>query len=264
MSSPETSDSSTRGLRIVGVGTLTVLAGLLLAALLLALLAFFFVRFGAAILAHVERVEEIVDDVAEARLIFDQPLEPIEIAAGASLDQRAPQSTIFFAAGGGVWPVRRSRTISATASSIGASARSVMSSNLPRWKRSSSMAERFLATPDMRRDADRLDAGLLDRLEHGARLLPAGHQLAVHHRVVAGELERDRVGVAAHDRGIAPGELSRRLGQARFAADDAGALGREGDLELGLAGDRAQASRDRPLERLGRRFLRRISRLDVR
>src|SRR5262245_7669334 len=41
--------------------------------------------------------------------------------------------------------------MSATASSIGASARSDTSSNLPRWKRSSSMAARFFATPDIRR-----------------------------------------------------------------------------------------------------------------
>src|ERR1039458_6164656 len=61
------------------------------------------------------------------------------------------RSTSFLAAGGGAMPVRRSRTKSASASSIGASARSVISSNLPRWKRSSSMAERFLATPSMRR-----------------------------------------------------------------------------------------------------------------
>src|SRR5262245_24058114 len=60
-------------------------------------------------------------------------------------------STSFFAAGGGIWPVSRSRTMSATASSIGASARSDTSSNLPRWKRSSSMAARFFATPDIRR-----------------------------------------------------------------------------------------------------------------
>ncbi len=34
--------------------------------------------------------------------------------------------------------------------------------------------------------ADRLDARLLDRLEHGARLLPSRHQLAMHER------DRDR------------------------------------------------------------------------
>ena len=112
--------------------------------------------------------------------------------------------------------------------------------------------------------ADRLDAGLLDRVEYRARLLPAGHELAMHHRVVTGELERDRVGMAAHDRGIRPGELPRRLRQARLAADDAGPLRREGDFELGFARDRAQAPRDRALERLGRGFLRGISWLDVR
>ena len=62
------------------------------------------------------------------------------------------RSTSFLAAGGGAWPVSRSRTIIATASSIGASARSVISSNLPRWKRSSIMAVRFRATPIMRRE----------------------------------------------------------------------------------------------------------------
>ena len=62
------------------------------------------------------------------------------------------RSTSFLAAGGGAWPVSRSRTIMATASSIGASARSVTSSNLPRWKRSSIMAVRLLFTPSMRRE----------------------------------------------------------------------------------------------------------------
>jgi len=99
-----------------------------------------------------------------------------------------------------------------------------------------------------------LDAGLLDRVEYGPRLLPARHELAMHHRVVTGELERDGVGMATHDRGVRAGELSRRLRQARLAADDAGALGREGDFELGFARDRAQTSGDRALERLGRRF----------
>src|SRR5207253_4589515 len=106
--------------------------------------------------------------------------------------------------------------------------------------------------------------GQLDRLEYGARLLPARHQLAMHHRVVTGELERDRVGVAAHDRGIRTANLSRRLGQARLAADDSGAFRGEGDFELRLAGDRAQASRDRTLEWLARGALRRMSGLDVR
>src|SRR5262249_3007782 len=61
------------------------------------------------------------------------------------------RSTSRLAAGGGIMPVSRSRTIMASAPSIGASARSETSSNLPRWKRSSIMADRFLATPVMRR-----------------------------------------------------------------------------------------------------------------
>ncbi len=60
-------------------------------------------------------------------------------------------STRRRAAGGGGRPVRRSRTSIATASSIGASARSEISSNLPRWNLSSSIAARLLATPCMRR-----------------------------------------------------------------------------------------------------------------
>src|SRR5262249_47574489 len=60
-------------LRVLGVA-LAVLAGLFLAAILLALLAFLLVGFGAAVFAHVERVEEIVDGVAEACLVLDQPL----------------------------------------------------------------------------------------------------------------------------------------------------------------------------------------------
>ncbi len=60
-------------------------------------------------------------------------------------------STRRRAAGGGTWPVRRSRTSIARASSIGASARSLISSNFPRWNLSSSMAARLSATPIMRR-----------------------------------------------------------------------------------------------------------------
>ena len=91
MSSPDASASSMPRLHVLGLGALAVLAVLVLAAVLLALLAFLLVGLGAAVLAHVERVEQIVDDVAEARLVLDQPLEPIEIAAGAILDQRTPE-----------------------------------------------------------------------------------------------------------------------------------------------------------------------------
>ena len=103
--------------------------------------------------------------------------------------------------------------------------------------------------------ADRLDARLLDRLEHRARLLAARLQAAMHGRIVAGDSQRDRIGIAAHDRGLARDELARRLRQPRLAAHQAGALGGEGYLQVRLARDRAQAAGDRALERLGRRFL---------
>jgi hypothetical protein len=127
--------------------------------------------------------------------------------------------------------VRRSRTSIATASSIGASARSEISSNLPRWN-------------------------LLDRLEHRARLLADGEQTAVDRVVVTGHAQRDRVGMAAHDRGFRCCELTRRLGQPRLAADHARPIGGEGDFEFRLTRDGAQAAGDGALERLGRRFLR--------
>jgi len=39
--------------------------------------------------------------------------------------------------------------------------------------------------------ADRLDTRLLDGFEHAARLRIAGHQLAMHLRIVTGEFQRD-------------------------------------------------------------------------
>ena len=166
------------------------------------------------------------------------------------------RSTSFRAAGGGGRPVRRSRTIMASASSIGASARSVISSNLPRWKRSSSMAARLLGDALHAPRADRLDARLLDRLEH--RAAPAGRPAAGGGAPTASWQATRSAIESAWPRTIAAscgGELARRLGQPRLAADHAGALGRVGHFEVGLARDRAQAARDRALERLGRRFL---------
>ena len=54
-----------------------------------------------------------------------------------------------------------------------------------------------------------------------------------------------------------------RLGQAGLASGHARALGGKGDFEIRLARDRAQASRHRALEGLGRGFLRRRFQFDV-
>src|SRR5258707_583808 len=77
-------------LRVLGVGTLPVFPGFFLATVLFSLLAFLLVGLGTAVLAHVERIEQIVNGIPETRLVFDEPLDTIKIASGAILDQRAP------------------------------------------------------------------------------------------------------------------------------------------------------------------------------
>jgi len=196
-----------------------------------------------------------VDGIAEARLMLDEPLQSVEIASGPILDQRTPQIDDFlrrrgrWLAGQPFAHHERDRFLERRIGAIG---------DLVEFAAMETVIEhRRKVLGDARHPAcaDRLDAGLLDRVEHGARLLPARHELAMDHRVVTGEFERDGVGMAAHDRGIRSGELPRRLRQARLAADDAGALRGEGDLELGFARDRAQAPVDRALERFGRGIL---------
>jgi len=49
----------------------------------------------------------------------------------------------------------------------------------------------------------------------------------MHRRIVTGEPQRDRIGVAAHDRGFALVEAARRLRQPRLAAGHAGPFGGE-------------------------------------
>ena len=71
------------------------------------------------------------------------------------------------------------------------------------------MAARLLLHAAHAPRADRFDAGLLDRFEHRARLLAAGHELSMHRRIVTGEPQRNRVGMAAHDRGLALVEPAR-------------------------------------------------------
>jgi hypothetical protein len=102
--------------------------------------------------------------------------------------------------------------------------------------------------------ADRLDAGLLDGIEHGAGGLALGSEPPVHRRVVAGEAQGHGIGMAAHDCDVVTVELARRLGQARLVGREHRPVRREADLEVGLPCDRPQAARDRALQRLRRGF----------
>ncbi len=241
------------GLHVLGIGALAVFAVFLLAAFLLALLALLLVRFGRAVVAHVEAVEQVVHHVAEIGLMFDEPLQPVEFAPGAVLDQRPPEVDELLGGrrrrlpGEALAHHHGDRLLDRRIGPVGdlvelAAMEAVVDHGGEIFRHA-----RHAARPD------RLDARLLDRLEYRPRLLSARHQLAVDGRVVTRELERDGVGVSAHDRRIGTGELARRLRQAGLAADDAGTLGGECDFKLGLAGDGAQAAGHRPLERLGRR-----------
>ena len=83
-------------------------------------------------------------------------------------------------------------------------------------------------------------------------------QAAVHIVVVAGEFERQRIGVAAHDGGLSRGELARGLRQAGLCglarSYERGAFGGEGDFKLARARHGAHAPGDGALERLLRGF----------
>jgi hypothetical protein len=81
--------------------------------------------------------------------------------------------------------------------------------------------------------ADRLDARLLDGVEHAARLHVARHLLAMHRGIVTSEPQRDRIGMAADDRRVLLRQLARRLRQPRLAGRKARTLGRKRHLKLG-------------------------------
>ena len=246
----------THALHFVGIGALALFAGILLPALLVAVLAFFVVLgIGVAVLAHVERIQKIMDGVAEARLVLDQTLEPVEPAPGLVLDQRTPEIDELLRrrrrrlAGQPLAHHHRDRFLDRRIGAVGDvvefAAVEFVVEHRGEILRNAGHAPR----------ADRLDARLLDRVEHRARLLAAGNQLAMHRRIVTGELERERIRVPAHDRGFLLVELARRLRQPHLAAGDARALGGVIDFELGLFRDRAQTAGHRALERFVRRFL---------
>src|SRR5262245_19999703 len=69
--------------------------------------------------------------------------------------------------------------------------------------------------------------------------------------------------MTANDSGFGFAEFARRLRQTDLSAHETRPLGRESDLQFGLAGKRAQTTGDRPFERFGRRFFCRRFDFDV-
>ena len=247
-----------------GVGRVAILTLLVLAILLVALFTLVLVGLAGAVLAHVEAIEEVVHDVAEPALVVDHALKTIEIAAGPFLDQRPPQVDELARgrrrrfAGKPLAHQHGQRVLDRRVGAI---------SNLVELAAMETVVEHRGEVPGNATHAarpDRFDAGLLDRFEHGPSLLAARRELAMHRRVVTGEPQRDRIGVAAHDCSFPRVEPPRRLRQPRLAAGKPGALCREADFEIALAGNRAQADADRSLERFSRRVLGGRFRLDVR
>src|SRR5262249_10814096 len=107
------------------------------------------------------------------------------------------------------------------------------------------------------------DPSLFDGFEYGARLLATGRQLAMYRWVMAGEPQRDRVGMAANDCSLALVEPAWRLRPTRLAADKPGPLRGKVDLEIALGGNCFEANSDGALKRLGRSFFRSALRFDV-
>ena len=105
--------------------------------------------------------------------------------------------------------------------------------------------------------SDRLDARLLDGVEHGLGVLGVRRELPVQRHVVAGKPQREAVRMAAQHRRILGAELPRRFGQARLCArplaDQHRLVGCEGHLDIRGAGESAQAPGNGALQRLGRR-----------
>ena len=68
-------------------------------------------------LGHVEMGEHVAHDAGEGALVLDLAVEPVELGAGLGLDLGAPQvDDLPSPRAGGASPVRRSRTMRATAS----------------------------------------------------------------------------------------------------------------------------------------------------
>ena len=173
-------------LHLIGIGGFAVLAGFLLAAILLALV-FLLLGIVAAILAHFERVEQVVHDVAELALVLDQIFQPVEVAAGAVLDQRTPQINQLL---GG----RRRRHARQTLAHhqrqrvldrrIGALGDLI---ELAAMKAFVEHRGEILRDAVHASRANRFDARLLHRLEHGSSLLAGRLQTTMHGRIVTGK-----------------------------------------------------------------------------
>ncbi len=249
------------GLRLVGahflrgIGIRRALgAGLVaLAVLILVVLVVIGVRI--AVVAEIERRQQVMHEIAEPRLVLGDAAELVEPSADLVFQHRPPEVDHLFR-GRRRREARqpfahqhrqrvRQRRIGAVGDLVIFAAMEMIVEH----------RGQVLCNARHPARADRLDARLLHRLEYAARLRISRYQLAVHLGIVTGELERDRVGMAAHDGRIAFGHLAGRLRQPRLARRETRTLGRKRHFQLRRPCDRTQARGYRALERLGRGFL---------
>jgi len=207
------------------------------------------------VLGHVEAGQHLPHRPAEPALVLQGVAEPVEILAGLLLNPRAPQIDDLLGrrrrleAGHAFARDHRDRILQRRVRPVGdlvvVAAVIAVLQHRRQVRRHARHAPR----------ADGLAPRLLDRIEHRPGGLGLRRQPAMHRAVVAGEPQRHRVGMPAHDRHVGGGHLARRLGQTRLVAGQRRAVGCERHLELGQPRDRPQRASHRPLERFGRRFL---------
>jgi hypothetical protein len=231
-------------------------AGLVVLAVAAFVLVLVLVGLGIAVVAEFECGQQIMHRITEFRLILGKAVQPVEPRTDLVFQHRPPEvdhlagSRRRREAGQALTHQHRQRIgqwrIGAVGDLVELAAMEMIVEHRGEILRNARHPPR----------AERLDTGLLDGFEYATCLRISRHQLAVNFRIVTGKLQRDRIGVAAHDRGIAPGHLARRLRQPRLSRRKARPLGGKRHFKLRLFRDRAQAGRDRAFERLGRRFLR--------
>ena len=218
-------------LRGVAVGR-ALGAGLVVLAVAIFVLVLVVVGIGIAVVAEFERGQQVMHRVAEFRLVLGEAIEPVEPRADLVFQHRPPQVDHLARgrgrreAGQAFAHQHRQRIGQRRVGAVGDLV------ELAAMKMIVEHRGEVLGDAGHPARAERLDPRLFDRLEHAARLRIARHQLAMHFRIVAGEFQRDGIGVAAHDGGIAPRHLARRLRQPRLAGRKAGAFGGEGHFEL--------------------------------